>query len=346
MSHSSKRLFGFAVAGLAIAACSDLTSDSTNSVALSEAFQTVPAGFSANSNSFDASADAGLPFFPGTIARSSELDRGNSGNSGSSGKSGSSSDRSGKNGRDDNDDNDHRDGFGGRLRGFLMGGGLGPDFIGAIAFGRGRGEGPFKVFNLSENCVFSATGGRVTCPDKTTERGFTIQTSFAFLDAAGVAQPKFDAATTNSINAKIDVSGTKTRDEGATTATVHHMSDRTVSGLAPGSTERTVNGTAEAHESVVGTRDEVNFTATRDASDTTTNLVIPIVEGRPTIPSAGKVVRNMAVTITPEGDVAKTKVRREEITFDGTNVISVKITQDGTTKNCTITLPRKKLVCQ
>jgi hypothetical protein len=84
----------------------------------------------------------------------------------------------------------------------------------------------------------------------------------------------------------------------------------------------------------------------RDANDTTTNLVIPIVDGRPTIPTSGKVVRNMKVSITPEGGTATSKTRREEVNFDGTNVVSVKITQDGTTKNCTITLPSKRLVCE
>ena len=32
--------------------------------------------------------------------------------------------------------------------------------------------------------------------------------------------------------------------------------------------------------------------------------------------------------------------------FDGTNVVKVEITQDDVTKNCTITLPDKKLVCE
>ena len=332
MSRSITRLLALAATGLAVAACSDLTNDASNTLALSAAMQTVPAGFSSNTNSFDASGDDGLPFLPGTI----EASHGEGEHHGPGG---------GDDGEDDDDGADHHDGFGGGLRGLLMGGGLGPDFIGAFGFGRGRGHGPFRSFNLPDNCAFSSTTGIVTCPDRT-ERGFTVKSAFVFKDVAGTAQPKFDTLTTNSVNVKIDVSGTKTRNEGATTATVQHSSDRTVEGLAPGKTERKVNGVAQAHESVTGTRDDVKFTAVRDANDTTTNLVIPIVDGHPTIPSAGKVVRNMKVVITPEGGTASTKTRREEITFDGTNVISVKITQDGTTKNCTITLPGRKLVCE
>ena len=329
MSRSTTRLLALAVVGFTAAACSDFTNDASNTLALSAAMQTVPAGFSANTNSFDASGDDGLPFFPGAI-NPNEV---------------KGEEKHGPGGRDDDGDRDHHDGFGFGLRGLLMGGGLGPDFIGAFEFRRGKGHGPFHSFNLPDNCAFDSITGIVTCPDRI-ERGFTVKSSYVFKTEAGTAQAKFDTLTTNSVNVKIDVSGTKTRNEGATTATFRHSSDRTVEGLAPGKTERKVNGVAEAHETVTGKRDDVKFTGVRDANDTTTNLVIPIVDGRPTIPRAGKVIRNMSVAITPNGGTSKTKTRREEITFDGTNVISVKITQDGTTKNCTITLPSRKLVCE
>jgi hypothetical protein len=230
-----------------------------------------------------------------------------------------------------------------------MGGGLGPDFIGKIAFGRGKGRGPFGSFELPATCTFSDATGRVTCPEFT-KHDLTVNISFAFTDVAGNAQSAFDTVTTNSVNVQTAVNGTKVRedddDDDVVTSTVSHTSDRTVSGLAKGSTQRTVNGTAKAHESTSGTRDGVAFTAVRDAADTTSGLVIPIVDGRPTIPSAGKVIRRMTVTITPEGGTEVTKTRREEVTFNGTNTISVIITQDGVTKNCTITLPGKNLSCE
>jgi hypothetical protein len=162
------------------------------------------------------------------------------------------------------------------------------------------------------------------------------------------------------VNVKVTVNGTKVRDrdddeddehegfdDDSIVSTVNHVSDRTVSGLAPGKTERTINGTAEAHESTSGVHDSVSFSATRDANDTTSNLVIPIVEGRPTIPSSGTVIRNMTVTITKNGGTPRTRSRREEITFDGSNTVKVIITQDGVTKNCTLTIPgRHELVCE
>jgi hypothetical protein len=329
MSGSMKRLLAIAAAGLAAAACTDLNSSAENTLALSAAFQTVPAGFSANSNSFDASGDAGVPFFPDALNPAIGFNRGPTAG-----------------GEGQKPHGDRHDGFGeGGLRGLLMGGGLGPDFIGAIAFGKGRGRGPFGIFGLPASCTYDSGSGRVSCPDRT-DNGLTISASFAFKDEAGASQPKFDTLTTNSVNAKIDVSGTRTRKEGTTVSVVKHSSDRTVEGLAPGKTERKMNGIASAHEDISGTKDDVKFTAVRDVNDTTTNLVVPIVDGRPTIATSGTVIRNMVVSITPEGGTATTKSRREEITFDGTNVVSVKITVDGTTKSCTITLPGKRLVCE
>lgn len=326
MSRSTQQLLAL-VALSAVAACSDVNVPSGDAVLLGPAFQTVPAGFSANSNSFDASGDVGEAFLPRDMAATG-FHGGPGGNQG--GHKGS----------------ERGHGFGdGGIHGLLMGGGLGPEFRGLIGFGRGKGRGPFGVFELPDSCTFSADTGVVTCPE-TTKHGLTVNVSYAFKDADGVAQPTFDTASTNSVNVKTTVSGTKTHRDGAATTTVDHTSDRTVVGLAPGQTSRTINGTAEASETTEGTREGVVFTSTREASDTTTNLVIPIVDGKPTIPTSGVVIRTMTVTIAKEGAEPRTKSRREAITFDGTSVVKITITQDGVTKSCAITLPGRELVCE
>ena len=317
MSGKAGRLITLS-AVVALSACGDLLSSNDASLALPEAFQTMPVGFSANSSSFDEAGDAGIAFFPGAFGA----------NSGRGGPEG-----------------DRRDGFGRGMRGLLMGGGLGRDFIGALAFERGRGRGPFGSFLLSDNCTFSEASGRVTCP--TRERhDLDVNLSFAFLDVNGVAQAKYDTGTTNSVNLQTAVTGTKTRHDGRVTSTVNHTSDRTVTGLATGSTQRTVNGVAEASEVTAGTRDNIEFTATREAHDTTTGLIIPLLEGRPTIPSAGMVIRRMRVAIEKEGQEPVVRFRREQVTFNGTNVVQVVITQDDVTKTCTLTLPGRKLACE
>lgn len=73
----------------------------------------------------------------------------------------------------------------------------------------------------------------------------------------------------------IDVAGTVTRRDSAV-STVHNTSSRSVTGLATGSTQRTVNGIARGEESTSGKTDPgAMFTATRLIGDTTAALVIP-----------------------------------------------------------------------
>ena len=320
MSSRSGKLVTLA-AMVALHGCADVLSSNDSSLALPAVFQTMPLGFSANSSSFDEAGDAGVPFVPEAFGANA---RGHNAGHG---------------------DADRRDGFGRGIRGLLMGGGLGRDFIGALAFARGQGRGPFGSFLLPDQCTFSEASGRVTCP--TRERhDLDVDVSFAFLDVNGLAQAKYDTGTTNTVNVRTSVSGTRSRQDGRVTSIVSHSSDRTVAGLATGSTQRTVNGIAAASEVTSGTRDAVAFTATREAHDTTTGLVIPLVEGRPTIPSAGTVIRRMRVEIATEGQDPVVRFRREQVTFDGTHVIQITITQDDTTRNCTMTLPAKRLVCE
>lgn len=324
MSRSMQQLFAIAAVS-AVAACSDLNVPNGDALLLGPAFQTIPAGFSANSNSFDPGGDAGEAFMPSGLVGIGF--QGGPGGQGGRGKG------------------EHH-GFGeGGLRGLLMGGGLAPEFKGLVGFGKGKGRGPFGSFNLPDACTFSSTTGVVTCPERTRD-GIKINVSYVFKNEAGTAQAKFDTASTNSVNVKTTVAGTKTHREGTATTTVSHSSDRTIEGLAPGKTSRTITGTAQGSEKTTGTnREGVAFNSERVASDTTSNLVIPIVEGKPTIPTSGVVIRNMKVTITKDGAEPVSKTRREKVTFDGTNVIKIEITQDGVTKNCTLTLPGRDLSC-
>ena len=238
----------------------------------------------------------------------------------------------------------HHDGGFGPGWGAFMGGGIGEGWIGGIAFGRGFGHGPFGDFDEDDSCVFSTTTNRLDCGPET-HGGLTLTRSFSFLDAAGAVEQKFIRDITNTVNVQRSVSGTRKHHETAT-STVTSSSDLTVTGLASGSTERTVNGKAGGTETTTGTKDGVAFTATRIAGDTTTGLVIPIQDGRPTFPSAGTVIRAMQATVTHDGEAPSTSSRREVVTFDGSSTAKVVITQDGVTKNCTKPLPHGRLSCQ
>ena len=232
-------------------------------------------------------------------------------------------------------------------RGDFMGGGLGLDFDGGgpfFDFGHAEfNSGPFAP-RPGKNCTFSSSTGRVTCPDQTLG-GLTIKRSFAYLDGAGKAQAAPDTLT-NSVNTQVSVTGTiVTRDKKDTT-TVSSSSDRTVAGLLKTSTTRTVNGKSASTETTVGTnRDAVKFTTTRVQGDTTAGLTIPVKNGKSSFPTAGSVTRSMKVTAKVTGQPDATSVRREVITYTGSDTAKVVITHDGTTKNCTLPLPHGRLTC-
>jgi len=240
---------------------------------------------------------------------------------------------------------EHHGGDGGLGPGWggFMGGGLGEAWVGGIGFGRGIGRGPFGDIDEDDNCAFSTTTNRVECA-AVTHGGLTVNRSLSFLDASGAVEQSFDTALTNTVNVRTSVSGTRTHHQTAT-STVNSSSDFTVTGLASGSTQRTVNGKAAGTETTAGTKDSVAFTATRIAGDTTTGLVIPIQNDHPTYPIAGTVIRAMQATVTPATGTASTSSRREVITYDGSATAKVVITQDGVTKNCTKPLPHGRLTC-
>jgi hypothetical protein len=310
LKQSPLRILFVAVAAVLIVACA--TDNSTSPVASSEAAAALisaPISFDQLNTSFvgdsDPNTDGFTPFRPG----------------------------------DDGDQNR----FGPGWHEF-MGGGLGEGFIGGIRFGLAFGRGPFGDWDDSDACAFSTTTNRIECT-ATNRRGLTVNRSFSFLDAAGAVQQQFSRTTTNTVNVKTSVTGTRTHHESAT-STVDASSDFTVAGLASGSTQRTVDGKSAGTESTTGTKDGVAFTSTRTAGDTISGIIIPIQDNRPTFPTAGTIIRSMQAIVTLTGQTPSTSSRREVITYDGSTTAKVVITHDGVTKNCTKPLPHGQLICQ
>lgn len=258
----------------------------------------------------------------------------------------------------------------GGFSGGLMGGGMGDAFNGSMSAGRGFGHnGPFGGrFGGGFTCTgsFNAGTGRFVC-NPITKNGVTVNQSMAYANSAGAVQQAFDTLTTNTVNVRSTATGTVSfvRDStkrgngprhighfaGDTStiltanSTVNHSSDRTVSGLAAGSTSRRINATSAGTEATTGTSSRGTFSASRAASDTTKDLVVPISNGKPTYPTSGIVTRNMKVTVGYAGAAAVTSTRREVITYDGSATAKVVITRDGVTQNCTMPLPRGPLTC-
>jgi hypothetical protein len=233
---------------------------------------------------------------------------------------------------------------GGPGMGGFMGGGLGDAFIGNAAPGRGPHGGPFGI-RIDASCLFAAGTGDLTC-GPTVKNGLTVTSIYTIKNAAGTAQSAIDSITTNSIRVRTAVTGTATRSrDGSVTATVNNSGDRTVTGLAAGSAQRTVNGTSRGNETATGTnRDGKTFSSVRTAADTTTGLVIPVSATAQTYPTAGTVIRRMKVIMTIDGS-SSTKERREVLTYNGSTTAKLQITENGTTKNCTVALPRGRPNC-
>jgi len=304
-------------AALSVAACDDFTGPTADGT-LDAAFATGLFGFGDAASSFqgEAGGDAWMPEGGG---------RGPQGTG--PGGGGPGGHRGGRGGGP---------GLGGLMRGGLFRGeGFGP------GFGRARHGDP----SLGDECAFDLASGRVVC-EPVERGGLVIERSAAYRDAPGNVQPAFDSLTTNSIDTEVAVSGTVTRRNGAT-STVAHESERSVSGLAPGSTARRVNGSSHGMETTTGSDDQGAFTAVREMGDRVSGLVIPVfAEDQPRpYPIAGTVERSMEVTVTREGEAPLTSSRSEVVTYDGSDTATIVITRDGVSTTCSLPLPRGRPVC-
>lgn len=225
--------------------------------------------------------------------------------------------------------------------------GIGPGF--GIGFMCGGLDGaflgdPFHPFSSGRNCVYSSSTGVVTCAD-TTRDGLIVNRTQKFTTAGGQSQSQIDS-TTNTIVTNVAVNGTTTRRD-SSTSTISETSTQTLGGLARGSTQRTADGSSAGTETTTGTSPEGAFTSKRVAGDTVKGILIPVSTTDPfkTYPTAGTIIRSMSATVTISGQSPATSTRREVITYDGSSTAKVMITQNDSTQNCTLPLPRGRLTC-
>ncbi len=307
MARISRTLLAVSLTALGAACAESSTGSGADALDLAVAFTTSPAGFGSTTSSFSIAGDS---------------DGGGYRPEGPGGRGGR---HHGPNGLPDGFD--------------FMGGGFRDDFMGGPRGGGGR---PFDAGHEDGTCSYAS--GTVTCT-ATVRGGLTMTRTIQYRTAAGAAQQSPDSLT-NTVTTHTQVAGTTVRRD-SVTAVVNHVSDRVVSGLAKGSTQRTVNGSSAGTENLSGTSpDKGAFTATRVIGDSINGLTIPVQDGRPTYPTAGTVVRSMRVTVTYAGQAARTSTRREVVTYNGTSTATLVITQDGTTKTCTLPLPHGRPTCQ
>jgi hypothetical protein len=304
MRSTPLKLLAACALALGVAACDDsLTPGTADQAALTGAFDTPVVGFETMPSSFDPSLAAATPWMP-AMGR----------NAGKDGLAGP----------------------GHHGPGGMMGGGIGIPFLGGGPL-LGFGRGVFGDGHQDPSCTFNATSGRVECPP-VTRGGVTVTRSVAYTTAAGVAQAKWDSVTTDKIDTRVTTTGTLTRRDGGST-TVNDAGQRSVAGLAKGSTQVTINGAAVGRESTTGKDSVGTFTVARAQGDTTRSVVIPVSSSTLSVPKSGTVVRAMTVTVTRSGSTTTTS-RREVVTYNGTDTATVVITKDGTTSTCKLPLKR------
>lgn len=238
---------------------------------------------------------------------------------------------------------DHDRGHGGF--GPLGGGpGFGLGFMGGGLRGPFLGDGLGPMHSGDGSCSFASSTGLMTCTT-TTRDGLTVTRVSKYTTAAGQVQQAIDS-TTNTVATTVTVTGTATRRD-SSKSVVNESSTETVSGLAKGSAQRTLNGASAGTENTTGTSSQGAFTAMRVTGDTIKGVVIPAPTSTTrTYPTAGTVIRAMSATVTISGQSPTSSSRREVITYDGSATAKVVITHDGTTQNCTLPLPHGHLTCQ
>ena len=198
-------------------------------------------------------------------------------------------------------------------------------------------------------CTYQANTGRYDC-EPVTNAGVTITRSFAFYDASGQPQRRFDPIATASINTRVTIVGTHTSPMG-TTFKVDRKADMTVSGLAGTETSQTLNGVESGtHEASGSSFLGGSYSSKTIANDTTLNVVIPI-QPRPAagqrppyvFPTSGKRISNMRTTSLdssnpPPGGAPVELQMRHVVTYSGTSVITIEMTMNDQTKTCTVDL--------
>lgn len=200
----------------------------------------------------------------------------------------------------------------------------------ASSAGMGMTASPTLPTASASSCPYNATTKFFVCTP-VTSNGITFSRSFQLLDASGVALSTPAPLALASIRSVVDVEGTVTPASGSqlmTTQITRHE-DATLSGIQ--SASRVLNGSSTQRLSMTGS----SFGFVSNDTSTTTNLQLPSSPDQ-RYPLGGKIVTNR--TVTTSGATTASFHQQEEITFDGTSVMTVKITQGTSIRTCKVNL--------
>jgi hypothetical protein len=165
-----------------------------------------------------------------------------------------------------------------------------------------------------------------------TSNGITFSRQFQLLDATGAPLATVNPLTVAAIRSVIDVEGT-TAPSGANQATLHidRHEDATLSGIQ--SANRVLDGSS-TQELVISTTDAM---VTSNEASVTTTLQLPSLPSQK-YPLGGKITTDGSLTISGSNPFVQEYQR--EITFNGTSIMTVKMTSGSTTLTCAIDLSK------
>lgn len=187
---------------------------------------------------------------------------------------------------------------------------------------------PSYSWTFSDGCTYSASAGRFTCPP-ITSGGLTLNRDYAFF-AGNQPQSAYDAATTDSANFHVSVTGVHPALTGADT--VNRDRNFTVSGLAGAETSRTWNGTGTRndHGERDGTDAKRNY-ATNDQL-TVKNVVVNLPRSSNPWPVSGTITRHITGTASvSRNGVTKSFSVDRTVTITFNNSQTATVTVNGNT---------------
>lgn len=206
-----------------------------------------------------------------------------------------------------------------------------PSYAGALGGGATLTGATGLPSLASSSCAYTASSQSFVCAPVTLS-GLTFNQSYTLLSASGAKQAAFDAKTTDAVRAATTIAGTVSSSQ--LTFTIDGQQELTLSGLLSG--VHTLNGTSTMHYSASGAA-ATSITATI----TITNLVLPAASaGKQSWPASGTI----AVEATTSGLAAASY--KAVVTFNGTSVATVTVTDAGVSKTCRYDLASTAPTCQ
>jgi hypothetical protein len=187
------------------------------------------------------------------------------------------------------------------------------------------------------DCGYSPISRSFICPPVTVD-GITFTWTFTLYDDAGNPQSQPDANSTASIRVISTTKGTFTPPDsggGSSSVTVDRRDDMTMSGL--NADHLTLNGTSVSRLDGTVRSGGATQTYSLAQTDHVVNVVLPPPSANAFWPLSGQIQSDLLAT-SGSGSQARAIPVRLVLTFNGSGIVDLKVTVNGTTYTCLLDL--------